>query len=256
MGIEIFDVEQGTPEWFECRRGLPTASQFSIVMSEGRADGTMPNAMIDALVKSGCSPAQLAAAVKAAKSKNANPALTRAKYMRELAGEILTGELSETYSNAHMDRGSEQEADARRLYAFHTDTAPQLVGFVRSGDAGCSPDSLIGNNGGLEIKSALAHIQIERLFKNALPSEHKAQVQGGLWLCEREWWDFMSFCPKLPPLIKRVYRDEVYIASIATAVRIFNEELAELVERVRAYEPEPIPSNAFPEPADRQEVGQ
>ncbi|WP_245492515.1 lambda exonuclease family protein [Mesorhizobium sp. M4A.F.Ca.ET.090.04.2.1] len=239
MGMEIFDCVQGTPEWFECRRGLPTASQFSTVISEGRSDGTMANTLIDALVKSGCSAAQLAAAVKAAKSKNANPAATRSKYMRELAGEILTGELSESYSNAHMERGSDQEDDARRLYAFHTDTEPKLVGFVRNGNAGCSPDSIIGNNGGLEIKSALAHIQIDRLFRNELPSEHKAQVHGNIWLCEREWWDFMSYCPKLPPLIKRVYRDEVYIASIATAVRIFNEELAALVDRVRAYEPEP-----------------
>lgn len=246
MGMEIFDCPQGSPEWFECRRGMPTASQFSAVMSEGRSDGTMPNAMIDALVKAGCTPEQLAVAVKAAKSKNANPAATRAKYMRELAGEILTGELSESYTSAHMERGSEQEADARRLYAFHTDAEPKLVGFVRNGNAGCSPDSLVGNNGGLEIKSALPHIQIERLFKNALPPEHKAQVMGNLWLCEREWWDFISYCPKLPPLIKRVYRDEVYIASIATAVRIFNEELADLVERVRSYEPEPSPREELP----------
>lgn len=247
MSFEIFDFAQGTPEWFEARRGLATASQFSVVLSEGRADGTMPNTLIDALVKEGCSAAQLAAAVKAAKSKNANPAATRAKYLRELAGEILTGELSETYSNDHMARGSEQEAAARRLYSFQTDTEPQLVGFVRNGGAGCSPDSLVGNNGGLEIKSALAHIQIDRLFKNALPPEHKAQVQGNLWLCEREWWDFMSYCPKLPPLIKRVYRDEVYIANLSTAVRKFNEELAELVERIRAYQPEPVPREELPD---------
>lgn len=246
MAIEIYDFPQGSVEWFEARRGLPTASQFSVVLSEGRADGTMPNTLIDALVKGGCTASQLAAAVKAAKSKNANPAATRAKYMRELAGEILTGELSETFSNAHMERGSEQEAAARRLYSFHTDTEPQLVGFVRNGNAGCSPDSLIGASGGLEIKSALAHIQIERLKKNVLPSEHKAQVQGNLWLCEREWWDFMSFCPKLPPLIKRVYRDEVYIANLATAVRKFNEELAELVEWIRAYQPEPAPKEDLP----------
>lgn len=235
MAMEIFDFDQGSESWFEARRGLPTASQFSVVMSEGRADGTMPNALIDALVKEGCSSAQLAAAVKAAKKKNANPAATRAKYLRELAGEVLTGELSETFSNDHMARGSEQEADARRLYAFHADAEPQLVGFVRNTIAGCSPDSLVGNNGGLEIKSALAHIQIDRLFKDALPPEHKAQVQGNLWICEREWWDFMSYCPKLPPLIKRVYRDEPYIAKLATAVRQFNEELAELVERIQNY---------------------
>lgn len=245
--IQVFDFPQGSIEWFEVRRGIATASQFSVVMSEGRADGTMPNTMIDALVKSGCSAAQLAAAVKASKSKNANPAATRAKYLRELAGEILTGELGETYSNSHMERGSEQEAEARLLYAFQTDTEPTIVGFVRNGDAGCSPDSLVGANGGLEIKSALAHIQIERLRKNALPPEHKAQVQGNLWLCEREWWDFMSYCPKLPPLIKRVHRDEVYIATMAAAVRKFNEELAELVEWIRAYEPEPAPREPIPD---------
>jgi hypothetical protein len=234
--MQVFNCEQGTAEWLECRKGIPTASRFSEVMSEGRSDGTMPNAMIDALVKSGCTAAQLAVAVKAAKAKNANPAATRAKYLRELAHEVLTGDLTEGFSNAHMDRGTEQEDDARRLYAFLTDTDPRTVGFVRSGGAGCSPDSLIGENGGLEIKSALGHIQIERLFKKTLPSEHKAQVQGNLWICEREWWDFMSFCPKLPPLIVRVYRDEVYIASIATAVKQFNEELAEIVEKVRRYD--------------------
>src|SRR5690606_8321866 len=102
MTPEIIDVQQGTPEWFAARAGIPTASEFSTVMSEGRADGTMPNAMIDALVKEGVTASALAAAVKAAKSKNSNPAAMRAKYLDKLAAEIITGEPDpDSYSNAH-----------------------------------------------------------------------------------------------------------------------------------------------------------
>lgn len=237
--IEVFDIEQGGDDWFQARLGLPTASEFSTVLSEGRADGTMPNAMIDAMVKSGCTPEQLAAAVKAAKGKNSNPAAMRAKYMRRLAGEIVTGQPSESYTNVHMERGKVMEDEARDLYAFVHDAEIKRVGFIKNGQKGCSPDSLIGTDGGLEIKTALPDIQIERLFKGTLPSEHKAQVQGSIWVAEREWWDFVSYWPKLPPLTVRVYRDEPYIKRLSDAVDAFNDELAALVDRIRAYREPP-----------------
>lgn len=233
MKARIIECEQGTEEWLHARLGVPTASEFATVMSEGRSDGVMSNAMIDALVKSGCTTAQLAAAVKAAKCKNSNPAAMRTKYLRQLAGEIITGEPTEGMTNVHMERGKDQEADARRVYAFMEGVSPLQVGFITDGEKGCSPDSLIGDNGGLEIKAALPHIQIERLFKNELPPEYKAQVQGGIWICEREWWDFVSYCPKFPLLIKRVYRDEPYIEKMGAAVRAFNEELAALIDSIR-----------------------
>lgn len=233
--MEIVTCEQGSPEWFEARRGIPTASEFSTVMAEGR-DGLLPAAIMDSMVKSGCSAEQLAAAVKAARARGASPSQARLKYLRTLAGEIIRGTPEdEGYTNSHMERGKAMEAEARDLYAFARGVEPVEVGFVRRGDAGASPDSLIGEEGGLEIKTALAHIQIERLQKNDLPSEHKAQVHGNLWITERAWWDFVSYSPGLPPLIVRVERDEAYIAKIAAAVEKFNEELAEVVERVRQY---------------------
>lgn len=236
MSLEIFDCEQGSAEWFEVRRGIPTASEFSTVMSEGRADGTMPNAMIDALVKEGATAAQLAAAVKAAKSRNSNPAAMRAKYLDRLAAEIITEEPDpDTFASAHLDRGKEHEHEARALYAM-TYEPVTLVGFMRNGRVGASPDSLVGTNGGLEIKSALPHIQLPRLRAGVLPPEHKAQVQGNLWIAEREWWDFMSYWPKLPPLVVRVYRDEAYIAQLAKAIDAFNEELDALVASIRTYQ--------------------
>lgn len=233
--MEIFNCDQGTPEWFACRAGIPTASMFSVVMSEGRPDGHLPTHIMDAMVKSGCTAEQLAAAVKAAKRKYGNASQVRKQYLRELAGEVLTGECAESYSNAHMDRGKSMEDDARRIYAFIEATEPQSVGFIRSGLKGASPDSLVGENGGLEIKTALPHIQIDRLERDRLPHEHVAQVQGNLWVSEREWWDFVSFWPKLPMLKVRVYRDEAYIKTMADEIDRFNDELAALVERIRRY---------------------
>lgn len=198
--LEIFDCKQGTDIWFECRRGIPTASKFSTVMAKGEGK-------------------------------------TRTEYMRKLAGEILTGEPSEQFSNVHTERGTSLEEEARSTYAFITDTDPQLVGFMRNGNKGASPDSLIGINGGLEIKTALPHIQIDRLERDRLPPEHKGQVQGNIWISEREWWDFVSYWPGLPMLITRVYRDEEYIKQMSDEIERFNEELSALVARVRSYQP-------------------
>jgi hypothetical protein len=60
-------------------------------------------------------------------------------------------------------------------------------------------------------------------------------VQGNIWLAEREWWDFVSHCRRLPLFVTRVYRDDGYIATLSGAVTQFNEELAELVEKIRRY---------------------
>ncbi len=200
--ILIHECEQGSPEWFARRMGIPTASEFSTLMASGKGGG---------------------------ESK------TRATYMRKLAGEVLTGELAESYSNGHMERGKAMEDEARAMYALEYNADPIRVGFVTNFNAGCSPDSFIGDRGGLEIKTALPHIQIERLERNDLPPEHRAQVQGSIWICERDYWDFVSYWPKLPLLRVRVQRDNGYIATIKGAVDKFNDELAELVERIRRY---------------------
>lgn len=201
--MEIIDCEQGSAQWFAARAGIPTASEFSTVMAKGRDGGA---------------------------------SITRAKYMRRLAYELYSGEPApEGYSNAHMERGRDMEDEARRLYAFMEDATPERVGFVRAGRAGCSPDSLIGAAGGLEIKTAIPEVQIERLQRGTLPTEYRAQVQGSLWLTGRDWWDFCSYWPKLPPLIIRVQPDRAYIADLASAVDAFNEELDAMVESLRRY---------------------
>jgi hypothetical protein len=200
--MDVITCEQGTPEWLAARAGIPTASMFATVLAKG---------------------------------KGSEVSKTRSTYMRKLAGEIITGEPMDSFSNAHMERGHAMEGEARDAYAFLHDTQPEQIGFIRNGQKGCSPDSLIDANGMVEIKTKLPHLQIEVLERGELPPEHKAQCQGALWVAEREWIDFVSYWPKLPLFVKRVYRDEDYIAALSDAVDAFNGELTALVERVRAF---------------------
>jgi hypothetical protein len=72
--IEIFDFPQNSPEWFEARRGIATASMFATIQASGKGGG---------------------------ESK------TRATYLRKLAGEIITGKPAENFSNGAMQRGHE-----------------------------------------------------------------------------------------------------------------------------------------------------
>lgn len=202
--MQIFDMDQGDADWFQARLGIPTASKFATVMAKGEGK-------------------------------------TRSEYMRRLAGEIITGEPTETFTSVHMERGKTMEDEARETYAFLETADITRVGFIRNGNKGASPDSLVGTNGGLEIKTAMPHIQIDRLERDRLPPEHKAQVHGNIWLAEREWWDFVSYWPRLPMLTVRVYRDEQYIKEMSSEIDRFNDELAELVERIRAYGQKPAP---------------
>jgi hypothetical protein len=195
--MQIFrDLEQGTPEWHQARAGIPTASAFKSLLAKGEGK-------------------------------------TRKTYMYKLAGEIITGEPTESYSNGYMERGHALEGDARSLYAFMTNEDPEQVGFIRNGAKGCSPDSLVGASGMLEIKTQAPHLLIETLLADKFPSEHVAQCQGALWVAEREWIDLVVYYPGMPVFTKRATRDEAYIAELSKAVDIFNAELHELVAKIR-----------------------
>lgn len=203
--MKVIQCEQGSHEWFEARKGIPTASEFSTVMAKGREKGAR--------------------------------SVTRDRYMRQLAGEILTGEPApEGYTNGFMERGKALEGEARDLFAFMRDMEPETVGFLRGVRMGASPDSLIGDFAGLEIKTAIPAVQIERLQANRVPPEYVAQVQGCMLVSERDTWFFMSYCPKLPPLILEVHRDEPYLINLRYSIEAFNEELDNLVNSIRGVD--------------------
>lgn len=201
--LEIFNCDQGSDEWFACRAGIPTASEFSTVQAKGRGGGE---------------------------------SVTRRKYMLTLAAERIAGPSPfDRYTNGAMQRGHDYEDEARDMYSLITGNEPEQIGFMRRGDVGFSPDSLIGDDGLLEIKTKIYPLHLDCLLKDEVPSEHIAQIQGGLWVSGRQWLDFTSYSPGLPIFVKRVSRDEPYIARLKVEVEQFNSELAELVERIQQY---------------------
>lgn len=197
----IKDIEQGSPEWLNLRVGVVTASRFKDVLAKGAGK-------------------------------------TRLSYMRELAAEIITGEPQESYSNQYMEWGNEQEPIARAMYELDTASIVEQVTIILNDEciAGYSPDGLVGENGIIEIKCPKTTTQIETYLSGKMPSIHKAQVQGGLWVSEREWCDFISFDPRINTdskyFIERIYRDESYIKELAVEVDKFQTELKELVSKL------------------------
>lgn len=203
MKAKILNVEQGSAEWFNARLGRVTASRFADVISKGR----------------GTSESQ-----------------TRRTYMLKLIAERITGELMPGVSNEHTARGHEHEPIARAAYEFATGNDVMQAGIFVCDErnAGFSPDGLVGADGIIEIKSKLPHLHLDCLLRDEVPSAHMAQIQGGLWLSERQWCDFISYCPGLPLFVKRVQRDEEMIERIKSNVEEFNYDMDNAESQIRA----------------------
>ena len=93
----------------------------------------------------------------------------------------------------------------------------------------------MGDDGLLEIKTAKAAILVALLLKGDFPPEHRAQVQGQLWVSERKWCDLVVYWPGLPLFVHRVERDNDYIRGLAEEVALFNDQLADVVAQVEQY---------------------
>lgn len=199
---EIIYCEQNTPEWHAARLGVPTASNVATIMAKGSGGGA---------------------------SK------TRRAYMYKLAGEIITGEPAESFSNAHIERGHEHEPVARVNYQIITGNTVEEVGFVKTGTFGASPDGFVGDDGLIEIKSKAPHLMVEIIATGKRPVEHDKQCHAQMLATWRAWVDLVIYCPGFPLLIFRITRDEDVIAEMTAEIDKFNSELADVVAAVRAY---------------------
>lgn len=197
----VKDIEQGTDEWMALRTGIPTASNFEkIVTSTG------------------------------ARSEQ------RGKYLYQLAGEIITGEPKDDYNNANMERGHEREQESREMYEFTNDLTVEQVGFIyydENKTFGCSPDGLVGGDGGFETKDALPHVHLDRLENGWSKAQHFQQVQGGLFITGRKWWDLVSYSRGFKPVIIRYEPDAKFIKILAVEIRMFINDLNNIVEKYK-----------------------
>lgn len=127
--------------------------------------------------------------------------------------------------------GHELEPVAREAYEKAMDVEVELCGFIEhSPSFGGSPDGLVGEDGGIEIKcpySSAVHARYLLMRSpadlKALKPEYYAQIQGNLLVTGRKWFDFVSYDPRVqnPAFalkVLRVERDEKMIAEIIDAV--------------------------------------
>jgi len=209
---------QGTPEWKEMRLGKITASRFADVL-------TRPRSKADRL--------------------RGDLSATAQSYLLDLVAEHLTGEEQGPPTTWAMQWGIDCEPAAKEVYAELTGQEVQEVGFLAHPEEpmiGGSPDGLVGEKGGLEIKcSANTRIHLGYMLEGILPTQYAVQVQGLLWLTGRQWWDFVSYDPRIKgpgslPLALwrlRVERDGDYIETLAAAVFAFRDKLLETLLKLK-----------------------
>jgi hypothetical protein len=192
--VIVHDVTQGSEEWLQLRLGIPTASEFDRIVTPAKL--------------------QLASAAQ--------------KYMCVKLAEWAYGAPLEQFVSPWMERGQALEAEAVRYYEMERDCQTQAVGLITTDDGmiGASPDRLVvdedDNTWLLEQKCPALETHVGYLLDPAsLMAEYRLQVQGQLWVCEREWCDMQSYYPGFPSVITRVRRDEKVIAALALHVPAF-----------------------------------
>lgn len=201
--MHIVDCQQGTPEWWQAKLGIPSASEFDKILT----------------------PAKL------------EPSAQAEGYMNKLIGEHFRGKPDETFQSDWMKRGKENEQEARDFYAFLFDCEPKQVGFCLhdSKRYGCSPDMLL-NGGGCELKVVSPGVLISYHRKGVLPLDYRLQVLGSLEVSDLDFWGFMAYHEDLKPFHIMTYRKDVIkeLTAISDAVNRFCDKLETEREKLRS----------------------
>ena len=200
-----FDIAQGSDEWLAIRLGIPTASEFDRIVTPKKLD--------------------LAAASKA--------------YMHKLLAEWMYGAPLEAFVSPWMERGAALEAEAVRYYEMERDVETQAVGFVLTddGNAGASPDRLVGEYGLLELKCPSLEVHVGYMLDpESLLAEYRLQVQGQLWVTGRQAADVMSYYPGFPAVIVPTMPAELPQHALSVHIPAFVETMMRCREKLtQAY---------------------
>jgi len=210
---EILTTNQGTPEWFNSRLGRLTASRFGDLLTQPRSKKDKEAGIVSQTTRS---------------------------YLVEKLSEVLTG-TSREFDNDGMDWGTQNEQEARDFYEFKNIAEVKQTGFIvlkENQMVGCSPDGLIGEDGTLEIKCPYnTNNMVEYMFDSPIPKDYYAQIQGGLWILDRKWCDFVVYDPRikneeLRMHIRRIQRDEAFIETLKEAVEFSLNYYEAMLKRV------------------------
>ncbi len=181
----IFDLEQGSDAWLKARLGVPSSSNFGKILT--------PTGKKSAQVKD---------------------------YSNTLLAELIVGHGEPFFKSDAMQRGNDLEPFAVAQYELVSGNRTKEIGFVTTDDGriGASPDRLVGSDGLVEIKCPLQKKHTANLISGEVDKQYIPQVQGQLWLTERDWCHWMSYHPEMPESLVMVERDDEYIALLEEAV--------------------------------------
>lgn len=188
----VHPAPQKSAEWLLARATIPTASEFSNLVTpkfEIRKWSTeMPNTYL----------------------------------CRKLAEKWLGGPLM-GFNSFATEQGEIVEEEGIRSLEFEFGWKVQRVGLVLTDDKliGCSPDGLIGEDDGLELKCPNPETHIKYLLNGDLPPDYGPQVHGALLVTGRTKWTFVSYRRRMPPFIFHVPKDDAIQDKLSEALAEF-----------------------------------
>jgi hypothetical protein len=185
--MKTLTMAQGSTEWVQARLGLVTASEA--------------DALLTPLFK-----------------KREGQGVETYLYTK-LAEKVL-GYSVESGSTFEMGQGQTVEAIARPWFSFNYDLDVSTPGLCVSDDGriACSPDGMLKDGSGLEVKCPQGPAHLKYFFKNEIPPEYRVQCAFSIYVTEAPYWTFLSFHRQLPPLVVRMERDEKIMALIKDAL--------------------------------------
>ena len=197
-------IEQGSEEWHAERLGMVTASRIKDVI---------------------------------AKTKT-GPSASRKNYAAQLMLERVLGVREESYVNASMQRGTDEEPLARAAYAeaMGLDYVEEVsfIAHPRIERSGASPDGLVGTDGMLEIKNPNTATHVAWAVAGKVPPEHVPQMAWQLACSGRKWCDFVSYDSRMPDgqqiFIRRYHRDDELIDILESEVIFFDAEIEAMAQ--------------------------
>jgi len=165
------------------------------------------------------------------------------EYACVLIAERILQRKIEFYHSPAMERGLIVEAEAVDWYEFDQDVTVQRGGFITDDNhtVGCSPDRLVGDEGLLEIKAPLPHTQVEYWLSGEVNERFRPQLQGQLYVSQRNWVDIVCWHDVLPKVVMPVEPDETFITALDRELQIFNFFIDRVMEKIRATNEVPVP---------------
>ena len=171
--------------------------------------------------------------------KNGASSEERDNYLYELLAERLSGKNTPHFITREMEDGVQYESMARIKYELRNSVMveehggqehPSIAGWW------CSPDGLVGDDGGIEIKCPNTATHLDTLINGTIKEQYIYQMTGAVLIYDRAWWDFVSYDPRLPDELgfycRRFTRDELPIQLVEDGVIKFLDDLAQLENRV------------------------